>query len=301
VISARAGLVHYAEGRVLIDDQVAEPKFGHFPQLNERQILRTAEGRAEVLLNPGVFLRVGEHSSIRMLSTLLTAARIELLSGSIVLEWAELDRDSSVTVTFRDAVIALHKKGVLRLDSDPPELRVFAGAAIVELGAQRAEVKEGRKATLAGELAVEKFDQRRTDALDRWSMRRAEYLAMANVYAARSLGEAEAGWQWRRGGWGWNPYLGLLTYVPAGGIYVSPYGYRFYSPQRVEALYQPPPAINYSGLGRWDASRGYTAIPATSAGTSGTLAAGAAAPTTANQSSTAPIQRPSGTAGGRDR
>ncbi|MCL6505649.1 MAG: hypothetical protein K6T59_01350 [Bryobacteraceae bacterium] len=34
---------------------------------------------------------------------------------------------------------------------------------------------------------------------------------------------------------------------------------------------------------------------------SGTLAAGAAAPTTPSQSSTAPIQRPSGTAGGRDR
>lgn len=301
VISARAGLVHYAEGRVLIDEQVAEPKFGHFPQLNERQILRTEEGRAEVLLNPGVFLRVGEQSSIRMLSTLLTAARVEFLSGSIVLEWADLDRDSSATVVFRDAVITLRKKGVLRLDSEPPELRVFSGEAVVELGGQRAEVKEGRKARLAGELAVEKFDRRQTDALDRWSMRRAEYLAMANVYAARSLGEAEAGWQWRRGGWSWNPYLGLLTYVPAGGIYVSPYGFRFYSPQRVEALYQPPPTINYSGLGRWDASRGYTAIPATSAGTSGTLAAGAAAPTTPSQSSTAPIQRPSGTAGGRDR
>ena len=301
VISARAGLVHYAEGRVLIEDQLAEPKFGHFPQLNEQQILRTEEGRAEILLNPGVFLRLGEYSSIRMLSTLLTAARVEFLSGSMVLEWADLDPDSRVTVAFRDAVITVHKKGLLHLDSDPPELRVFAGEATLELGGQRAEVKEGRKARLAGDLAVEKFDRRQTDALDRWSMRRAEYLAMANVYAARSIGETEAGRHRRRGGWSWNPYLGLLTYVPAGGIYVSPYGFRFYSPQTVEALYRPPLVIHYSGLGRWDASRGYTTIPATSAGTSGTLAAGAAAPTTPSQSSTAPIQRPSGTAGGRDR
>ncbi|MCS6954348.1 MAG: hypothetical protein RMK57_15665 [Bryobacterales bacterium] len=299
VISARSGLIHYTEGDVLMGSQRVEPKFGHFPQLEEGQVLRTEEGRAEVLLNPGVFLRLGEHSGIRMVSTLLTAPRVELLSGSLVIESADLDKDTSVLIRVRDAEVRFRKKGIFRLNADPPELRVFDGQAVIERGKELLEVKEGRKVGLEGELAVAKFDRRLTDALDRWSMRRAEYLSMASVYAARSLGDAGAGWRWD-GGWAFNPYFGMFTYVPSAGIYISPYGYRFYSPERVYALYEPPHVVNYSELGRWDASRGYPTIPQTSAGTSGTLAAGAAAPTTSSESSSAPIQRPSGTAGGRD-
>lgn len=300
VISARSGLVHYVEGDVRIGEQRVEPKFGQFPHLDEGQLLSTQEGRAEVLLSPGVFLRLGENSSIRMVSTLLTAPRVEFLSGSLVIESADLGKDTSVLIRYRDAVITFRKKGVFRLNADPPELRVFDGQAVVEKSKELVEVKEGRKIRLESELAVEKFDKGLTDALDRWSMRRAEYLSMASVYAARSIGDAGAGWRWP-GGWAFNPYFGMLTYIPSGGVYISPYGYRFYSPERVYALYEPPRVVNYSDLGRWDASRGYPTIPQTSAGTSGTLATGTAAPTTSSQSSSAPIQRPSATAGGRDR
>lgn len=58
VISAKSGVVHYVEGRAFLNDQLVETKFGEFPDLKENQVLRTEEGRAEVLLTPGVFLRV---------------------------------------------------------------------------------------------------------------------------------------------------------------------------------------------------------------------------------------------------
>ena len=81
MISARAGMVHYIEGKVFAGDQQLEDKFGSFPQIKENQVLRTEEGRAEVLLTPGVFLRAGENTSFRMITNRLIYTRLEFLSG----------------------------------------------------------------------------------------------------------------------------------------------------------------------------------------------------------------------------
>ena len=77
VISARSGLVHYVEGQVTIDDKAVDVKYSQFPEVKENQVLKTEDGRAEVLLNPGVFLRVAENSSFRMVSNRLTDTRVE--------------------------------------------------------------------------------------------------------------------------------------------------------------------------------------------------------------------------------
>src|SRR5271156_985958 len=90
VISAHAGVVQYVEGRAFLNDQAVEPKFAQFPDIKENQEFRTEEGRAEILLTPGVFMRLGENSAIRMLSTRLTDTRVELLSGSAMIESNEM-------------------------------------------------------------------------------------------------------------------------------------------------------------------------------------------------------------------
>ena len=86
VISARSGLIHYVEGRVLLDGKPVEVKITAFPEIKENMEFRTEDGRAEVLLNPGVFLRLGENSAIRMVSNKLSDSRVEFLSGSAVIE-----------------------------------------------------------------------------------------------------------------------------------------------------------------------------------------------------------------------
>src|SRR5579885_3579285 len=83
-ISARSGMVHYVEGKVFAGDQPVEGKFGNFPQVQEKQVLRTEEGRAEILLTPGVFARVGENSSFRMITNRLIDTRLELLKGTAI-------------------------------------------------------------------------------------------------------------------------------------------------------------------------------------------------------------------------
>lgn len=119
VISAKSGLVHYVEGRVFLNDQLVETKFGEFPDVKENQELRTEEGRVEVLLTPGVFLRLGENASMRMVTNRLIDTRLELISGEAVVEADELLKDNGVTIVYKDYAVQLQKQGVYRFDSEP--------------------------------------------------------------------------------------------------------------------------------------------------------------------------------------
>jgi hypothetical protein len=273
VVSAKSGMIHYVEGSVFLGDEAVQNKFGAFPEMKENTTLRTEEGRVEVLLTPGVFLRLAEHSSIRMVTNRLIDTRVEFLSGSGVVEAGEILKDNSVTLVHRDAAIHLEKRGLYRVATQPAELRVFEGEATVRLGDRAVEVKDGKMVALEGDLAVARFDKEDTDALDRWSRRRGESVAMANLSAANSL--RRSGRSWSSSGWYWNPYFGMLTFVPGSGIYSSPYGYRFYSPVAVYRVYAPRPAWDsaaFSGRGG-GAPYGYGGMGRTSGGYSGVVAA----------------------------
>jgi len=301
MISAKSGLIHYVEGRVVMDNKAVETKFGQFPHLNEQSQLRTEEGRAEVLLAPGVFMRLGESSAVRMVSSKLTDTRLEVVEGSVLFECAELRRETPILLLFQDARIWLREDGVYRVNTSPPELRVYDGEAGVEQAGQPVTVKKGRVLSLDGTLAMAKFDTKLGDSLHRWASRRAEYLAMANVSSARSLWQGRQTWQ--TSGWMWNPYFGMFTYVPYRGVYRSFWGYQYWSPRQVYVVFQPPQVVSGGG---WDASRsynpnlGYSTVRPTSAGTSGTVAS-SGAPTAASSSGTANIPRESSQAGGRGR
>jgi len=65
VISTRSGLVHFFEGSVYVAGQPLEARLGKFASIPEGGELRTEQGRAEVLLTPGVFLRIGLHGHSR--------------------------------------------------------------------------------------------------------------------------------------------------------------------------------------------------------------------------------------------
>jgi hypothetical protein len=273
VISARSGLIHYVEGQVYLGDQLVETKFGVFPEVKENQQLKTEEGRAEVLLTPGVFLRLGENSSFRMITNRLIDTRLEFLSGDAIVEAEDIGKDNSVTVVYRDATVHPLKKGLYRFDSGPGELRVYDGVAEVTAGDQTVEVKEGHLIAL-DTLAVHKFDKTVTDALNRWSERRAGYVSMANVAAANTLRTSLfSGGSMFSSGWYWNPFFGMYTFVPGlGGMFYSPYGNPFFSPFDVYMAYMPGYYYNYpgyygynsSGYGNAYNSVSYKSVPAPS-------------------------------------
>jgi hypothetical protein len=282
VISAKSGMVAKVEGKVLLGDQALEDSATKFPDIKENQIVRTEDGRTEILLTPGVFLRLGENGSVKMLSNRLIDTRVALLTGSAVVEADEIAKDTNVTIACKDAIVYLTKAGVYRFDAEPARLRVFKGSADVELGNSHAIATGGKMVMLGGELAVQRFDTEDTDALDRWSQRRGQYVAMANVSAAKSLlssGSSYSGLGWGfnngpcMGAWGFNAYYGMMTYIPCRGTLNSPYGFMYWSPFTVMRAYYVPPVYNGGGY-NYGAGRG--SVPtaaATSSGYSGVVAA----------------------------
>ena len=255
VISAHAGVVQYVEGRAFLNNQAIEPKFGQFPDIKENQEFRTEEGRAEILLTPGVFLRLGENSSIRMLSNRLTNTRIEVLSGSAMIECNDVPKDNSIEVVYQTSAVRLDKEGLYRVDTAPARLRVFEGEAVVTDGSGQLTVKRGKQTNLAGVLLAEGFDRKDVDALYNWSDRRAAYVAQANVVSASTAGgnsysggySGYSGYNLLGGlgysgfgydpsflgGWMFNPIFGMYTYMPYSGFGYSPFGYTYYSPYTV--------------------------------------------------------------------
>lgn len=231
VISAQSGLLHYYEGEVTLDGKVVASKFGEFPQVKPRQVVETRLGRAELMLTPGVTLRLGENSSVRMLSSRLADTRLEFLSGSGLVEVVEPIRADHVTFLHQGTEIPLQKEGLYRLETNPPSFRVYQGQAEISNNGQTYTVKSGRELSLNTHL-VEKFDNKHGDALYRWAKRRSQQLAAANISSARSVGVGR-----RSSGWVFNPYFGTLTFVPGYGQFMSPFGSSFWSPFSVGQFY----------------------------------------------------------------
>ena len=71
LISAKSGLIHYTEGDVKIGDVPAGPNNAIYQSLANGKELAAGEGRAEMLLGPGQFLRLNENSTVRMESNRL--------------------------------------------------------------------------------------------------------------------------------------------------------------------------------------------------------------------------------------
>ena len=261
VISAHSGVVHYIEGDVAIDGTSLHPKFGEFPDIKNGQVLSTEEGRAEILLTPGVFLRLAENSSVRMVSNALADTHLQLVSGTALIEAGELLPHNSITIDCAGVQIDIPKKGLYGIDADAARLRVYDGQAQASLGEQQVVARKSHEIALDNEaLADTKFDAKETDPFYRWNARRAEYISEANIASARveSNSSAYSGSGYVGGGfgggalagaWNWNPYFGMFTFLPATGVYMSPFGATFYSPGMLNAYFLAQGPYGYYGNG----------------------------------------------------
>jgi FecR protein len=258
VVSAHSGVVHYVEGTAYAGTERVDPKFGQFPEIKQDQEFRTEEGRAEILLTPGVFLRVAENSSIRMVSNKLTDTRVEVLSGSAMIECDDIAKDNAVMLLYKGSSMILVKRGLYRIDTNPVRFQVYEGEAIVKGESGQLTLKSGKETSLGSVLMAENFDKKATDDLYLWSNRRAGYLARANASSAMSMrnsGYYGSGYGYGsgfgflglgagsslNGSWRWNPMFGMYSWLPYSGVGYSPFGYSLFSPGTVYYGY------NYGG------------------------------------------------------
>jgi len=212
VISTRSGLVHFFEGAVYVGDQSLESHVGKFSSVPQGAELRTAKGRAEVLLTPGVFLRVGEQTTIRMVANQLSDTRVELLAGSAIVDAAEPAAGTSVALLYKNWAVRFPEQGIYRIDSDPPRLWVFNGKANVTAGDKDGAVTVGPGMNLpfAPELVSSRSTDRPHDALSLWAEARQQSIFADNTIAANIQDPANLSLS--------NSGVGSFTYFPMLGL-----------------------------------------------------------------------------------
>jgi hypothetical protein len=242
VISAKAGVVHYLEGEAMINDQAVVMKESKFPELKNKDVLRTTDGRVELLLAPGSFLRLADNSAVRMESNSILATRLSVLEGTAIIEVLEVAKLSSLEFAMGNDTVTIRKPGLYRLEMNSPAVKIYSGEVAINANNELIRLSEGKMMTLTGDHLVAKFDKKNNmDEIVQWADLRAGTLAMANIHSARTLGNSMASNQ-RLGssGWMYNSFYGMMTYVPFGRGFFSPFGYNFFSPSTVYAVYNPP-------------------------------------------------------------
>src|SRR5258707_4494650 len=131
--AARPVALNYIEGKVSIDGEALGAGAIGYTELSPGQSLETGVGKAELLLTPGVFFRLGDNSSAMMISPSLTDTELRLDKGEATVEVAELHPQNNIVIAEDGAKIRLTKTGLYEFDADHNVVRVYQGQAHVEV------------------------------------------------------------------------------------------------------------------------------------------------------------------------
>jgi len=248
--SARPGTLNYIEGQASIESRALSPQSVGNTTLEAGQVLATANGKAEILLTPGIFLRLGDDSTVQMVSTDLAHTEVRLEQGRANIEVDQIYSQNTILIDLKNGQTQLLKNGLYNFDAGNSTVRVFDGKAAVYPGAnlqanvKPVDVKGGHQLVLNGDLPrPQSFDkdQAKSDPLYKWSSLRSNYLGEANL----NLAEQYAGYSGFYPGWYWAGGPFGYTWLPGDGLFWSPFGYGFYSPYYIRGG-----GFIYGGYGR---------------------------------------------------
>ena len=249
------GTLNYVEGQASIGDQTLDSKSIGAAELGNGQTLETKNGKAEILLTPGVYLRLGSNSSAKMVSNSLTDTQVMVNSGEAMLEVDELYKQNNIRISQPGADTRIVKTGLYDFDAGNQAVRVFDGKAVVAANDHETTLKKNRELTLnTSDVKATEFNKKtvaQSDDLYRWSSLRSQYLSEANMSTAQMY--FVNGWYgpgWWGPGWYWNPWFAGFTFLPGAGYFYSPFGWGFYSPL---VVWRAPGVIG--GYHRFDGAR----------------------------------------------
>lgn len=251
VISARAGGVNMVSGDVLLKHRgdTEWRQLTATDDLNSGDTVRAgSDGRVEVLLNPGSYLRIAENSAFELTDPSLDSLRLKILKGSALIEVTGADETTMpIEVLTPQSRIMIDRRGVYRVNvtsANTTELLVRKGRALISANTGMATpVKDGKMATIRGsQLAMAKFDKSDQDAFDMWSKARADALVAANSrlsqgtiarnysrygYGPYGYGRGRNGYGSFGGLWVFDRFIGYHTFFPFYSGWYSPYGHHY--------------------------------------------------------------------------
>lgn len=230
VTPPQPGTLNYVEGTAFLDGQKLNSKDAGSIDLEPGQELSTATGKAEILLTPGVYLRLGSDSAVKMVSPDLAQTQVQVEKGLASVEVDLIQRENNVQV--EDAAIdtRLLKKGYYEFDANQPEVRVFSGEAAVQVAdGKTRDVKSHHELALTGgpdgqPLAKEKPESFNTNVAQTDSLYDFSKLRSQDLAENAAPDEAYAGYP----GWYWEPGWGFGFFGP--GFYNPFWGFGWGGP-----------------------------------------------------------------------
>jgi hypothetical protein len=235
------GTLNYVEGTVQLNGQVLSSNAVGSAIVQPGQFIQTGQGKAEILLTPGVFLRLDRQSALMMVTPSLTHTEVELERGRAEVEVDQIYKENYILIDQKNGGTRLLKPGLYEFNANDNTMRVFDGKAAVFAGTgmhdgdepthQKAViVKGGHQLVVSDQLGkptgFDKKNASTSDGLYRWSSLRSEYLGEENL----ELASEYAGNGGFAPGWAWDPYFYGYTWLPGNGLFWNPFGWGFYSP-----------------------------------------------------------------------
>ncbi len=220
------GTLNYVEGTAHLEGRLLNDRNLGSISMEPGQVLATQTGKAEILLTPGVFLRVNDHSAVRMISPDIVHTQVELVRGEAGVEVDQIHPQNDLEIVDGGFNTQLVKKGFYEFTAYPARVLVFSGQAEVE-------VRDGRYKKVKGshEMAMTpgatpravKFNvDDAKDELYNWSKLRSQYEAEAYSQMEGEYG----GWGGYYPGWYWDPYM--MGFAYGGGPFWNPFGWGLY-------------------------------------------------------------------------
>ena len=238
-ISAKAGGVNTVLGHVMVTREGQGPQLlTATDDLSAKEVVTTGTAsNAEILLNPGSYLRLAENSEFQFDDISLDHLKLRLTKGSAIVEATGVaDMNLGVKVATPNATFTIMRSGIYRIhaEADSSELTVYKGRA--SYGPNNTDVLKGgnsvRLSNGVAELAKAPKDK---DAFELWSKQRAQLLAKANERLSRRALNGylnNSGWDSWLGGrsfglWTFNASFGCYTFLPFYYGWSSPYGHYY--------------------------------------------------------------------------
>lgn len=242
VISARAGGVNAVTGRASIraHGNAEWQQLTIKEDLEAGDIVKTGtDGRVEMLLNPGSYMRLGEDSEFELADNSLENLEVRLMRGTAIVEVTGADdAELLIGITTPHTRLSIVRRGLYRVNvfpGDTTELIVRKGRVVLE--GSHTKVKGGNKVVFSNSsfsvAKLENAEKKNRDGIESWSKDRAETLAKANSKISGKTLSAFANsfgnWSYfnlrgRSGFWVYSPVARCYTFIPYYGGWDSPYG-----------------------------------------------------------------------------
>ncbi|MBI4472578.1 MAG: FecR domain-containing protein [Acidobacteria bacterium] len=216
VVSTKAGLVNFVQGDVNV--AVGESVAAGAP-------IKTGPGAfAEVLLNPGSFLRMAENSEVILDNVDLSDIAVKAVSGAVVIEASEILPEFPLKVTTGNISVLIVQSGVYKFEDG--KATIIEGK--LETADSRIAYKKGWSVVLKDSayrsLKIAKNESQ--TVLENWSQRRSALMLAANMQTFQAF--RRAGFvTTARSSWMWVPTYGFYTFWPSYRTR-SAYGQRNY-------------------------------------------------------------------------